>query len=86
MIKNIEILQEEVLNEISGGELKDDIERKMENCVTIFKAWGNTFEEFKQIATRNFNNDPSNFSTTGSAEDLEELLKRYETIWFRPEK
>lgn len=45
-----------------------------------------SFEDFRNLVIKKYNEDPMNYSTTGSAEDLEEYLQKVEAIWFRPEK
>ena len=85
MIKNLEALQEDVLKQVNGGEMQNSVDRIIENTITVFKAWGYEYEEFAKIVVRKYKEDPLHYSTTGSAEDLEELLRRYEAAWNKGE-
>ena len=81
MIKNLEALQEDFLKQVTGGEQVQKADQIIENTLKVFKAWGYSFEEFSKLVVKKYNESPSIYSTTGSAEDLKEYLERCEAAW-----
>ncbi|MBQ1483229.1 MAG: hypothetical protein IIZ28_06630 [Erysipelotrichaceae bacterium] len=83
MIKNIELLNEETLKQIAGGVLEQGALNAVERAADIYKRAGYSLARLKEDVTARYNSEPLMFSTDGSKEDLEELLKKYEEAWVK---
>ena len=82
MKKSIKALKDDVLEKINGGVILDHVLESIDETVALYKLLGvKEFEEFKKILIDNYNDAPLNYSTNGSQEDLQELIKKYEAAW-----
>ena len=77
MTKNDKNLTDEVLSNVSGGELKeDDVSFYLDHLMVLSKMRGNSKEFFIQFIEDCWNDNKMEFSTTGSQEDHDALIKR----------
>ena len=75
-------LKDDVLEKINGGAILDDVLNSIDDTIKLYKLLGVTkFEDFKAILIDSFNKDPLIYSTNGSKEDLQELIKLFEEAW-----
>ena len=81
MNKKEKALADELLNMVNGGALRPDIAEHHKGAIECFKKWGYTWERFKEMVTRCYRDDPYTYSTTGSEEDLQELLSQLDEMW-----
>jgi len=76
MRDGIKALDDELLERIGGGELiKDKVEFYM-GFIPIFKQVGLTKEQFLEAARKEWQDNPAKFSTNGSKEDFDQLMKK----------
>ena len=82
MNTSVKALKDDVLDKVSGGVILDHILESIDDTVALYKLLGvKRFEDFKKILTDSYNDDPLSYSTTGSQEDLQELLRLFEVAW-----
>ena len=81
MNKKEKALADELLNMVNGGALRPDIAEHHKGIIELFKKWGYTWEQFKEMAIRCYRGDPYTYSTTGSEEDLQEFLSQLDEMW-----
>lgn len=82
MMKNIKKLNEAVLDKISGGVLKPGATDSIEGAVHMFRDnMGLRFDQVKRMIEADYHTNASDFSTTGSEEDLQEYLRLFEEKW-----
>ena len=77
MTKDDKNLTDEVLSNVSGGELKDDnVSFYFDYLMVFSKLRGKSKENFIQFIEDCWNDKRTEFSTTGSQEDHDALIKR----------
>lgn len=77
MTKNDNYLTDEALSNVSGGELKDDdVSFYLDHLMVFSKLSGKSKEFFIQYIEDCWNDNKMEFSTTGSQEDHDALIKR----------
>jgi len=81
MNKNEKVINEEILEKISGGVLYKDVIESIDTAVQAYKMFGSTLAQAKKMITESYKDDPYTYSTDGSDEDLQDLLKRFEKAW-----
>ncbi len=81
MIKNVKLLDDDALKEISGADLTENAEDSVDYFVFLYKRAGSTLDELRAELIEQYHDNPRLYSTDGSEEDLQELIKMYESSW-----
>ena len=81
MEKSIKAINEELLSQISGGQLTQMTIDTIDDVVKFYKAMNIDLDQVKQYARDAFKSTPELFTTDGSQEDLQEYLKMLEEAW-----
>ena len=69
-------LNDEILENVSGGALKEEQVDAVMAMMEVMHKFGLTKEKFLQIAEDYWKRNPTDFSTDGSQEDLNALLDK----------
>ena len=81
MIKNVKELCDDVLENVDGGALNEDATDSVDYFVYLNKRAGHTLDQLKAEQTEQYHGNPRLFSTDGSEEDLQELIRIDECAW-----
>lgn len=72
---NKEKLENELLEKINGGEVRENIIQQIISCVPMYINFNIDKQRMIEVLNRMWNEDPLKLSTDGSQEDYDKLLQ-----------